>query len=266
MIKIYTKSVFEYNNKTKCYEVNEKESQFHFVPNETPIAQMKGGGSTQGTGPWSPQQPYIKRGFQEAQNSFLNQPDFSPLEQESQGLIANQARNGMGNAIDAYDLNKRTIAGDYLTGGKGFDAALEAAKNKILPSVNSQFEAHGRGGSGLADVAKASAIGDSFAGLYGQERQNQIAAGNNATNQNNTNLNAMNSVGSTQSNARRTAIMNFLKSVGGDYGKSPEQDQQMQQWLKTLLATGGGAAQGFVTGGWPGAAAGGAAGAAGSFS
>jgi hypothetical protein len=42
--------------------------------------------------------------------------------------------------------------------------------------VQGQFESGGRYGSGLAQEAETSALADAFAGMYGQERSNQMAA------------------------------------------------------------------------------------------
>lgn len=259
MKKIYTKSVFEFNKSTNQYQLNSDESEFYYLPDDAPIAQMKGGGANF-------QVPFVRRGIKEAEQAFLNSPDFSPEALETQNMIMNQGRQGAGIAGDANQQLQKTINGEYLTGGKGFDAAIEAAKNKILPSVNSSFEKSGRGGSGLADVAKTGAIGDVFAGQYAQERANQLNATNQAIQNQNTNLNNMNRVGSDTSNARRKAIMDFLGTVGGNFGNLENPDE-MDQWLKTLLAGAGGAAKGYSTTGSPwGAAAGGAAGVAGSFS
>lgn len=258
MKKIYTKSVFEFNSHTKKYELNQAESEFYFLPDNAPITQMKGSGE-------SFQAPMIRKGLKSAEDAFLNSPDFSPESVETQNMIMNQGRSGAGIAGDANQQLQKTINGEYLTGGKGFDAALNAATNKILPSVNSSFAKSGRSGSGLADVAKTGAISDAFAGQYGQERQNQLNATNQAITNQNTNLNAMNKVGATKDNARRQAIMNYLSTVGANYGNI-DKPEEMDQWLKSLLAGAGGAAKGYATTGSPwGAAAGGAAGVAGSF-
>jgi hypothetical protein len=69
-----------------------------------------------------------------------------------------------------------TLNGDYLYGGQGFNAAFDAASRKINPMVDSAFATHGRSGSGLAGAAKTQALGDAFASMYGQERNNQMQA------------------------------------------------------------------------------------------
>lgn len=71
---------------------------------------------------------------------------------------------------------ERTIAGDYLHGGPGFQAALGAAERQIMPRVQSAFGRGGRSGSGLAQAAVGQQLGDVFAGQYGQERARQMQA------------------------------------------------------------------------------------------
>lgn len=69
-----------------------------------------------------------------------------------------------------------TAGGKYLTGGEGFNAALDAATNKIIPEVESRFARGGRLSSGLARTAETSAIGDAYSNLYNQERDRQTKA------------------------------------------------------------------------------------------
>lgn len=67
-------------------------------------------------------------------------------------------------------------SGEYLHGGEGFDAAMQAAENRIMPAVQSRFGQAGRSGSGLAAQAMTEGLGNAFADLYGQERGRQDAA------------------------------------------------------------------------------------------
>jgi hypothetical protein len=172
--------------------------------------------TVQKSDPWPEQQPYLVKGFQNTEQQFLNSPPpqfypgnttvpFSPETNTALEMQAKRAINGSpiqaagtdqltqtlnGNYLnqvgDLYNnpvqqmVNSNVLAptmrGDYLYGGPGFDAAFQAASNKILPQVASSFERSGRRNSGLADIGKTQALSDAFAGLYGQERQNQMNA------------------------------------------------------------------------------------------
>ncbi len=71
---------------------------------------------------------------------------------------------------------QRTLAGDYLYGGPGFDAAYQAAANKVIPQVESQWANARRLDSGGAREAMTGALGDVFANLYETERGKQLMA------------------------------------------------------------------------------------------
>lgn len=152
------------------------------------MASGGGGGDTtttvQKADPWEGQQPYLKEGFAEAKRLYNSTgpsyyPNstvvpFSPETQTALDWQASRALNGSPIQQSATNQLTSTLNGDYLYGGPGFNAAVDAATRKALPSINSAFESAGRTNSGLADVAKTQAISDSFANLYGQERENQM--------------------------------------------------------------------------------------------
>jgi len=71
---------------------------------------------------------------------------------------------------------QQTSQGDYLYGGEGFNAAYDAAARKVLPQVTGQAAGVGRYGGGLQQTELTGALGDVFAGMYGQERGRQEAA------------------------------------------------------------------------------------------
>lgn len=112
-------------------------------------------------------------------NSFNAFQDFA-----GGGAIPNQsgpasqflvdALNGGSGAAQQY--LQSTLAGDYLHGGSGFNAALDAAGRQILPQVKSAFNSSGRTGGGLAQAAMAEELGDVFAGMYQGERSRQQQA------------------------------------------------------------------------------------------
>lgn len=170
--------------------------------------------TVQKSDPWEGQQPYLKTGFSEAEKlynrtgpTYFQGDTFVPFSPETNVALqmqTNRALNGSPVQDAATDELTRTLQGDYLSpvasiyntptmqasnqltndtingkylyGGQGFDAAYNAAANKILPQVDSTFERAGRTGSGLAAQAQTSALGDAFANLYGQERNNQTQA------------------------------------------------------------------------------------------
>lgn len=96
--------------------------------------------------------------------------------EDALGQMEDRARGGSDLTRAAQQQNLATTRGDYLYGGPGFNAAFDAASRRIMPQVNSMFAGAGRRGGGLNGVAMSQALGDSFAGLYGQERNNQMQA------------------------------------------------------------------------------------------
>jgi hypothetical protein len=121
-------------------------------------------------------------------NAARDQYDNSPLTNDINNLAlaptlrGDYVKNAPGmywSAPAAQGVNNftgSTLNGDYLYGGQGFNAAVDAAGRKIIPQVQSAFEKSGRTNSGLAQTAMTQALSDSFAQQYGQERQNQLQA------------------------------------------------------------------------------------------
>lgn len=94
---------------------------------------------------------------------------FSQQTQDAMGMTEDLARSGAG-VQPALGASNATLGGDYLFGGEGFNAALDAANAKVLPSIQSAFSRSGRSGSGLAQEAVADAVSRNFASLYDNER------------------------------------------------------------------------------------------------
>lgn len=86
------------------------------------------------------------------------------------GITPGATESAAGNQL------QRTLAGDYLYGGPGFDAAYQAAANKVIPQVESQWANARRLDSGGAREAMTGALGDVFANLYETERGKQLMA------------------------------------------------------------------------------------------
>lgn len=99
---------------------------------------------------------------------------FSPQTEQALNLTEQRALAGSPVQQSANQELMRTLNGDYLHGGSGFNAAYQAAANKIIPQVESKFALGGRYGSGLAREAETSALADAFASQYQNERQNQL--------------------------------------------------------------------------------------------
>ncbi len=124
------------------------------------------------------QKPYVEDYMAQAKQLQNNQPTYMPSQGTTQGIgalgaIAGQDTLGQ-NA--ATNLNS-TLNGDYLYGGEGFNAAFDAAKRKIMPSIGAAFTKAGQyGDSSGRDLAQTQALGDIFASQYAQERSNQMNA------------------------------------------------------------------------------------------
>lgn len=154
------------------------------------VAQAKGKSApvqnvTQSNAPWSGQQGYLQDLFFKArsqsqvpQTFFPGQTyaNFSPQTEQALNLTQQRALAGspVQNAMN-QELQK-TLGGDYLFGGEGFNAALQAAVDKIIPDIQSRYASGGRFASGLGRAAEAKAIADRAAEMYEKERQNQLKA------------------------------------------------------------------------------------------
>lgn len=303
MKKIYTRSVFEFNEDTGRYELNDNDSHYYLVNDDAPVMQMKGSGHTgsnsgttvQKTEPWAGEIPYLTAGMGAANTYFLHDPNvfaypgqtvagFSPETEESFAGILNRARAPNPMMDNAQGMLSDTLAGKYLTGGEGFNSALEAAKHQIIPEVQSQFESRGRAGSGLARTAEASGIGDAFSKLYEQERQNQIRAGSLVPAINAARYSDLDRIGDVgrqrqllsqtqmedqknrfdyNQNIRRNLVLQYLNAIKGNYGSTVTNQTGggggggLSGWQRYLAGAGGGAMSGFGMTGSPwGAAAG----------
>jgi len=141
-----------------------------------------GGGQVvqQSNAPWAGQAGHLQELFREAQSQYHGGgPLYSPISSQREAALQGIEQRALSGSPVTRAMQSqigRTLGGDYLYGGEGFNAALEAAKNKIIPDIQSRYAKAGRFGSGLARQAEAQALSDAFAKQYGQERQNQIRA------------------------------------------------------------------------------------------
>jgi hypothetical protein len=169
--------------------------------------------------PWAAQIPYLMQGFNAA-GGLLNTPQYMPAALNNVWSFANSP-TATPNVNAASNQLQQTLNGNYLTGGAGFNSAFDAAKRQILPQVDSQFASAGRTGSGLAQTAETQALGDSFSGLYNQERNRQMSAAGMAPNLDEMPFQMQQQKMQdmlTAGGAGQDAIMNFMRTIGGNYG------------------------------------------------
>lgn len=96
------------------------------------------------------------------------------------------ALQGFGAPVEEFlpqaslDALTSTAQGDFLAGGQGFDAAVDAALRAARPQILSTFGGAGAGGAtgGLAQTAIGTAAVDAFARQFGDERNRQLRAAN----------------------------------------------------------------------------------------
>lgn len=218
-----------------------------------------GGGTqnvTQNTAPWAGQQPYLSHGFGQAQAQqgtpqtfFPGQTyaNFSPQTEQALNLTEQRALAGSPVQRAGNKQLTDTLNGNYLYGGEGFNAALDAAKRRILPQIDSQFAQGGRYGSGAHKAALTQTLGDSFASQYGQERENQLRSmlfAPQAAQADYQDLNALAGVGSQREGQAQSGIdeamerhnfqqmepaerlARYMAMIQGNYGSSMSQQNQ----------------------------------------
>ena len=101
--------------------------------------------------------------------------DFS--DQTMQGLDSIENMAGAGGPAglqSALNNYQGLMSGDFLHGGSGFNAAFDAASDRILPSVAAQFNRSGRMHGELGAGEATRQLGHAFAGLYDAERGRQM--------------------------------------------------------------------------------------------
>jgi len=106
----------------------------------------------------------------------MNAPNLPGVDvSQLQGFAAN-AYQLPGVAQSALD---QSAGGDFMYGNPAFDEAVQASMRAARPSILSGFASQGGVGgakSGLAQTAMQQAASDSFARLYGDERNRQLTA------------------------------------------------------------------------------------------
>jgi len=118
--------------------------------------------------------------------SFLDPSSVAALRDLTGGAdISPVATDEFGNIVEGEFIPassrstlESTASGDFLFGGEGFDAAVDAAVRAARPGILSTFGRAGAGGAtgGLARTAIARSAIDAFAEQFGQERGRQLSA------------------------------------------------------------------------------------------
>jgi hypothetical protein len=142
---------------------------------------------------------------------------FDPLEEQAFGLAEQRALGAGGFIPTAQNELLRTARGEGIT-LPGFQAQFEAALRQAQPRVSSPFALAGRTGGGLAQVAQTQAAADAFAGLLGQERQNQLQAAQLLPQFGMTDVGILGDIGAQRrglAQSRLTAPIDLLQSIGG---------------------------------------------------
>lgn len=141
------------------------------------------------TSPWSGVQPYLKYGFDQAQQNYQNNtPQYAPF--QTWTPFSNQSIQGLGQVQDiaansqlgfnaAQEANN-TLTGQYLDNNPYVDQIVDRTAGDITAGVNSMFAGGNRFGSNAQQDTLANAIGDASSNIryqnYGDERTNMQRA------------------------------------------------------------------------------------------
>ncbi|ANO50849.1 hypothetical protein BA177_06180 [Woeseia oceani] len=144
-----------------------------------------------------------------------NQNFLSP---EMQAQLAQLSEGGV---LPGTDALQNTANGDFLFGGDGFNAAVDAAVRAAQPHILSTFGSAGAGGAsgGLAKTAIGKSAIDAFASQYANERANQLGAASSLANfglgDRSSRLNAINTAGGIAQgeNAQRLNAAGMLSGL-----------------------------------------------------
>lgn len=145
-------------------------------------------GGTQNTvaQPWKGQEPYLTKGFEQAEENVLNRPlsyfpgsttvPFAPETEMALGAQANRALQGNPLNFAAQGQLQDTLSGQYFTDSPGFQNTVSAAMDAIRPGIDSSFAGAGRYGSGLHAQQLGKGFAQGLAPLYESERGRQMQA------------------------------------------------------------------------------------------
>lgn len=132
---------------------------------------MSGGGGSntntvQNSDPWSGQQPYLRYGFEQAQQNLENPPQFYPgatytpfskQTEQAMQMAQNRAINGSPLESAMQGNLTSTLQGDFLNSNPYLDKTFQSASravsdqftDTVMPSLNASFGGAGGSGSGI---------------------------------------------------------------------------------------------------------------------
>lgn len=143
---------------------------------------------TQKADPWAPQQSYLTKGFQQADDllnsggpQYYDKATYTPFSQQTEqamGLTQDRALAGSPLNTGAQSLAMDTIDGKFLNNNPYLESMFQQGSDKIAENVNAQFSSAGRTGSGAHVGRMTEEMGDLHNNMYGNqyqnERQNQL--------------------------------------------------------------------------------------------
>jgi hypothetical protein len=231
---------------------------------------MGGGSQTSTTksDPWSGQQPYLKYGFDQAEQNYQsNNPQYyqgstvAPLSQTTQQAMQLQSMRALGGnpLVNASQKNMQdTVNGAYLNSNPYMDANFNAGADAItrtygdaIRNNTAGFEGAGRSGSGMQAFYNNQAndtLAKNLNNLYGQtyynnyqnERGNQMSAAQMSpafAQQDMTNLDALSSVGAAQDTNNQNILNSNIDRW--NYGQNLESNK-LQQYMGMIQGNYGG--------------------------
>lgn len=225
--------------------------------------------TVQNTDPWGPSQPYLKNVMENARNLYNRgstvAPENSTLLQGYKNTL--NTANSFDPALSQAGMGQlqSTINGDYMNNNPYLDAMYNQGAKKVSDSVNSNFSAAGRYGSGAHQGVLGETLGNMATDIYGSnyrtERQNQLNAAQLAPSMDSqyqgmlfNNANAITNVGQNMQNYDQlkrmepydrlnqySAIINGYGGLGGNQSTTSPDGNRIGGAL-------GGAASGFALG------------------
>ena len=131
--------------------------------------------STSNSAPWGEQQPYLTKGFAEAERIYNDPSNPSYFPGQTYAPMSGETSEGLNLATDEA---RKTASGYYMdpANNAGLKNMIDSTMARVVPGATSPFIAAGRTGSGLANRALGEGVAAGVAPLYQAERDRMIAA------------------------------------------------------------------------------------------